>query len=519
MKQMKTLKQVCRKNWYIIAPTLLLAMCSEVLAGTMLHDSFIWSYGPYEFYVRLALLFPMLVAACLITYFTACYFDSKHSLKISVIASIGCLLYIDVELNYLIPVDYGFFMFCFMTAIVSLAYYYVNNCKNSAKKTVRYTLMITFLALLTLKEAEFYIILATHIFLFITNYKSFEKVSVNIINWISAGLFATVFIGVISEQIISGMRYIRPDEEEAFILIKEMMSTLKPFGKSEVFDEALANGYVSRVFEIFGYYGYVVGIAMVILFVLFTVSILVGCFRSQGKMKLAVQVAAVIFAIRTFTSVLEVFGIFWFYESSIMFASLNSGEFTVVGVIIGLIFAVNREKPVKIGGTEQSEKDIQTENKTVIDIHSKGEYPSCALSNFAEYEFYVDGIKCASMESFLQSLKFRNIEKQTQVCQLSGSEAKKSTRRSFAQLRLELTRIFYWQGKPMNRFSDEYQKLLDKAYSELSKNEEFIKALKSSGENNLVHSAGKRNTVETILTEYEFVSRLERARQNIMNKE
>ncbi len=45
----------------------------------------------------------------------------------------------------------------------------------------------------------------------------------------------------------------------------------------------------------------------------------------------------------------------------------------------------------------------------MIDIHSKGAYPSDALSNFAAYEFMVDGIPCASMEGFLQSLKFMRI--------------------------------------------------------------------------------------------------------------
>ncbi len=67
-------------------------------------------------------------------------------------------------------------------------------------------------------------------------------------------------------------------------------------------------------------------------------------------------------------------------------------------------------------------------SKTVtIDIHSKGEYPSCALSNFAEYEFYIDGVKCMNMEGFLQSLKFRNKAKQRRVCLLSGSMAKKAS--------------------------------------------------------------------------------------------
>ena len=151
-------------------------------------------------------------------------------------------------------------------------------------------------------------------------------------------------------------------------------------------------------------------------------------------------------------------------------------------------------------------------NAEVIDIHSKGEYPSCALSNFAEYEFYIDGIKCLSMEGFLQSLKFRNAEKQKKVCLLSGVNAKNSSRHTWAQLRWRMTHSLYWQGKRINRYSDEYQILLDRAYDELSKNENFIEALKLSSDKKLVHSIGKNNMSETVLTEREFISRLENLR-------
>ena len=340
---MKTLKQICKKNWYIIAITLLFAVCSEVLCGIMLHDSFIWSYGPYEFYVRVTSLLPVLAAGCLITYFTAGYLDSKHSLTIALISAVGCLLYADKELNYYISVNYGFFVFCFITATVSLAFYYVNYCRNSAKNTVRYTLMLAFFALLTFEETEFYTILAMHVFLFVTKHKSFEKLSVKVLNWISAGVSAAAFIGALDTQIIDGLNYTNSKEEEGFVLLKEMMSTLKPFGKSEIFDEAVGNGYIPNILKIFGCYGYVVGIVMVILFMIFTASILIVCSRSQGRMKLAVQIAAITLAVRTFTSLLEAFGIGCFFESSIMFVSLNSGEFTAAGVIIGLIFAADKE--------------------------------------------------------------------------------------------------------------------------------------------------------------------------------
>ena len=151
----------------------------------------------------------------------------------------------------------------------------------------------------------------------------------------------------------------------------------------------------------------------------------------------------------------------------------------------------------------------------IIDIHSKGEYPSCALSNFAEHEFFVDGIKCASMEGFLQSLKFRSAKKQKQVCLLSGKEAKNSTRYTFSQLRWKITRSLYRQGKRISRFSGEYQQLIDKAYAELSQNADFTKALKETSGKELTHSIGKTDAAKTILTEYEFISRLVSIRDSL----
>ncbi len=153
-----------------------------------------------------------------------------------------------------------------------------------------------------------------------------------------------------------------------------------------------------------------------------------------------------------------------------------------------------------------------------IDIHSNGKYLSRALSNFAEHEFYIDNVKCLSMEGFLQSLKFRNVKKQKQVCLLSGKDAKNSTRHTVAQLRWRITHNLYWQGNRISRFSDEYQKLLDRAYCELSKNTDFIRALFETAEKELVHSIGKNDARKTILTEYEFIYRLSRIRDEVIKR-
>lgn len=72
--------------------------------------------------------------------------------------------------------------------------------------------------------------------------------------------------------------------------------------------------------------------------------------------------------------------------------------------------------------------------------------------------------------------------------------------------------FLYILGDVIDRGSDEYQKLLDNAYEALSQNSDFEKALKDSSSYTLAHSIGKTDVRKTVLTEYEFISRLERMR-------
>lgn len=150
----------------------------------------------------------------------------------------------------------------------------------------------------------------------------------------------------------------------------------------------------------------------------------------------------------------------------------------------------------------------------MIDIHSKGEYPSDALSNFAAYEFMVDGIPCASMEGFLQSLKFVRISKQKQICRLVGKEAKNAPGR-LRNLRWKLTQNLCWNGVRYKRDSAEYQKLIAKAYDALYENADFRVALKSTQNLELCHSIGGQDSGRTVLTEAEFIRQLYRLRSKL----
>lgn len=143
-----------------------------------------------------------------------------------------------------------------------------------------------------------------------------------------------------------------------------------------------------------------------------------------------------------------------------------------------------------------------------MDIGSGKGYPSSSLSNFSPHKFILDGIEISSMEGFLQSLKFKSPEMQESVCQLVGIAAKrKGKKKKWWQ-----TQTLYWRGKEIKRDSEEYQELLDRAYTELYKNTKFRKALEASGKAVLTHSIGKSNQSETVLTKSEFCSRLTKLR-------
>jgi predicted NAD-dependent protein-ADP-ribosyltransferase YbiA (DUF1768 family) len=147
-----------------------------------------------------------------------------------------------------------------------------------------------------------------------------------------------------------------------------------------------------------------------------------------------------------------------------------------------------------------------------MDIGSGKDYPSNALSNFAPHPFEIDGIKCNSMEGFLQSLKFSNPEMQKYVCTLVGLSAKfKGKPKKWWN-----TQTLWWQGKELDRHGKEYQELLDRAYGELSKNTGFRNALLASGNSSLTHSLGKSDSHHTILTEKEFCSRLLNIRKTLI---
>lgn len=146
----------------------------------------------------------------------------------------------------------------------------------------------------------------------------------------------------------------------------------------------------------------------------------------------------------------------------------------------------------------------------MIDIGSEDSFPVGTLSNFSAHAFTIDGIRCNSMEGFLQSLKFKDLDEQEYVCSLIGVQAKYRGKKK----KWWKEQILYWRGVEIARDSQEYQDLLDRAFNKLAKNEDFLNALIATGDAKLMHSMGNKDIQYTVLTEKEFCDRL----TNIRNK-
>jgi predicted NAD-dependent protein-ADP-ribosyltransferase YbiA (DUF1768 family) len=133
-----------------------------------------------------------------------------------------------------------------------------------------------------------------------------------------------------------------------------------------------------------------------------------------------------------------------------------------------------------------------------FDIRAKAPYPARELSNFAPHAFVFDGVACACMEGLLQSLKVADIDEQRRVCRLVGPHAQSFGRKHD----WSITGTLWWNGKA--------------AYGALfEQSEKFRDALAATGTAQLLHSLGKADPCETILTTEEFCTRLHRLRERL----
>ena len=146
-----------------------------------------------------------------------------------------------------------------------------------------------------------------------------------------------------------------------------------------------------------------------------------------------------------------------------------------------------------------------------IDISFNSKGISKALSNLCSYPFVIDGVHCASMESFIQSLKVEDLKLQEDICSKPGAFIS-NIKTIFDDWRISQT--VHWKGKEIGRHSNEYMNLLKRAYRSLYEQSNLFKyALEKTKGYRLIHSIGCNDDTETLLTPHEFVNLLNMLRE------
>ena len=154
---------------------------------------------------------------------------------------------------------------------------------------------------------------------------------------------------------------------------------------------------------------------------------------------------------------------------------------------------------------DENGKEIGECEKWVnVGFKYKGSYAK-VLSNLFPYDFEFRGKKLHSIESFFQGIKFKDAEMQNLVLNYSGltsNHIKVCTSYDWKE-----TGIVYWQGEKINRYSKEYEDIVDELYISAIQNPLYKNALINC-DKLILHTMGEEEKTRTVFTRYEFEKEL-----------
>ncbi|GEM_PF-3170481 len=158
---------------------------------------------------------------------------------------------------------------------------------------------------------------------------------------------------------------------------------------------------------------------------------------------------------------------------------------------------------------ESGRPDMYVKIKTA-DICTKGRHPEDILSNLCGNDFCFDGVQCGCMESFLQALKYKDVELQRKICLMKADEA-----RRYSTSDWQKEQMLWWKEQPINRQLPEFMALVCNAYEQMYLwCERFRDALMSTMGKQLLYDSGRNDPHEAILTDMEFCNILTDLRES-----
>ena len=154
---------------------------------------------------------------------------------------------------------------------------------------------------------------------------------------------------------------------------------------------------------------------------------------------------------------------------------------------------------------DEEGKDVGDCEKWInVGYKHKGPYAK-VLSNLFPYEFKFKGKKLSSIEAFFQGIKFKDLEMQNLVLKYSALNS--NYVKVCSGYDWKETGIVYWQGKEIDRYSQEYDDLIDELYISAIQNPLYRNILKTT-DKEIIHTMGGKEKQDTVFTRYEFEKQL-----------
>lgn len=329
---MNALKQSCKKNWYIIAVTFLLAVCTAVLTGIMEHNSFLESFDLLEFAGKSVLKVAILVCGVIIAFVLTFLFDNKFSGVFAAMFTVYAVLFSNLLLD-----SENWFYISLFAAILLLPFYYVNFCFKSVMHTVFYYIMTAVLtAVIAMsEEIEIFVILLTAIIMFAVNREVIRPKSALVINYICsfAAIIAMVCMLVEGMDDYFGIKFIEGDGYH----LESLFLNTKPFGEAEYYHYKLEGSSLYNLAKIFRHFGYVAGTAMCVLITFFALSFFVRCFGNGERSRSVRVLAAITVTVRCIAGFFQNFLIISVMDVRIPILSDDIAGYLLVGIMLGFM--------------------------------------------------------------------------------------------------------------------------------------------------------------------------------------
>ena len=154
---------------------------------------------------------------------------------------------------------------------------------------------------------------------------------------------------------------------------------------------------------------------------------------------------------------------------------------------------------------DEDSKEVGESDKWInVGYKNSGAYAKI-LSNLFPYEFIFRNKTLHSIESFFQGIKFPDINMQNIVLTYSGLDSNHV--KACSNYDWKKTGIVYWQGKEIDRFSKEYDNLVEELYASAIQNPLYRSALKNCTKE-IIHTIGTKEKTKTVFTRYEFEKQL-----------